>query len=117
MTCLYPENGGWWVIPESNSTDYDRMGEELSSEKMVNLPPVLAATGMLCAAPFEGAWWRVKVVSTVPELLVHYIDYGNSSVCRSGELRTLPSGLEEIPPLVISYYYVLFLMNESEYSY
>ncbi|PNF38229.1 hypothetical protein B7P43_G12388 [Cryptotermes secundus] len=55
--------------------------------------------GAMCAASYEGLWYRGKVTSVKPELKVFYIDFGNEEVCTPDEVKALPPPIMDIPPL------------------
>lgn len=61
--------------------------------------PCKLEVGALCAAFYEGLWYRGKVTSVKPELKVLYIDYGNEEVRTPDQLKGMPSSLMGIPAM------------------
>nr|CAD7429615.1 unnamed protein product [Timema monikensis] len=54
---------------------------------------------MMCAALYENEWYRARVVSDTPQLLLHYIDYGNTEECLLKNIRNLPLSVTNTPDL------------------
>ncbi|XP_063221647.1 uncharacterized protein LOC134530599 isoform X2 [Bacillus rossius redtenbacheri] len=67
--------------------------------KSPSLPLAKPEIGMLCAAMFEGEWYRACVLSVTPQLTVQYVDYGNVDICDPSELHQLPTSIVDLPPV------------------
>ncbi|KAJ9598956.1 hypothetical protein L9F63_010550 [Diploptera punctata] len=52
--------------------------------------------GIICAALYEGLWYRGKVTSVEPKLKVLYIDFGNEECCTLDQLRSVPDAVKNI---------------------
>ncbi|KAF0288972.1 Tudor domain-containing protein 1 [Amphibalanus amphitrite] len=82
-----------------------RMEEELN--KSVVSPATPAGfrgleTGQLCAALFEGRWYRGDV-RTVEDshYVIHFIDWGNSERVPPTGVTQLPASLQDVPPQAV----------------
>jgi len=56
--------------------------------------------GLVCCAPFEGAWYRVQIKKIVgKDAEVVFMDYGNRDMVTVEELKACPSSCAKIPAL------------------
>ena len=86
------------------------MMEQLSADlnthyRAANYPPFQAQTNQLCAGLFSGSgdWCRGFIESVSPDgsVHVHYLDYGNSEVLSSSQVRPLEDHFQRHPPMAL----------------
>jgi hypothetical protein len=101
---------------EATSGDAEKETEEETEEASAEpdaagaSPPGLAAPTMVpvkkgsyVAAPFDGAWYRAKVLATEGERAeVQFVDYGNIDVVEISRLHLLPSTHTKASPQAIA---------------
>lgn len=70
-----------------------------------NYPPFKAQASVLCAGFFSesGDWCRafIKSVNANGSINLHYLDYGNSKVCSSSQIRPLEKNFQKLPPMAL----------------
>ncbi|KAK6621481.1 hypothetical protein RUM44_001288 [Polyplax serrata] len=88
-----------WVLPSNKEQDYTLMHEYLMKNIhsfQIEKNPQL---GNLYGCLYEGEWYRAKVISLVPEIKIHFIDYGNTEKYNN-VFKLLPKKLNTMPGLV-----------------
>lgn len=68
-----------------------RIEAALAGAAAVSAPSFSPKAGQACAAPFDGAYHRAKVVALLPggKAEVFFVDYGNTAACALSETRPL----------------------------
>ena len=70
----------------------------------------------LVAAKFsaDGVWYRAKImkINSPTDILVHYVDFGNSESVTNQSIAALPSGISS--PALASEYHLAFLSAPSK---
>ncbi|XP_022805064.1 uncharacterized protein LOC111342268 isoform X2 [Stylophora pistillata] len=70
-----------------------------------NYPPFKVQANVLCAGFFSesGDWCRAFIngVNADGSINLHYLDYGNSEVCSSSQIRPLEKTFQKQPPMAI----------------
>lgn len=91
---------------ESLNALMDKLADHCTSAGRLSSGPeaVVVQQGSLCAAQFseDGVWYRARVVQTQPNVVVRYIDYGNTEIKNITELLTLPLQFTTLPAQAVS---------------
>ena len=78
----------------------DQLALHYSSASLLSSASAVAMQkGSLCVTKFseDGNWYRAKVVRTEPDVVVEFIDYGNTEVKKAAELFPLPPQFTSLP--------------------
>ncbi|XP_044735251.1 probable ATP-dependent RNA helicase spindle-E [Chrysoperla carnea] len=96
--------GHFWV--QNVGFQYDEILSEIGkilSKKLIPVTLANVVVGEIYAAPFEGAYYRVRCIGVIPLkngkycVQVFYVDYGNISDVPVEDLRILPPDLLNYP--------------------
>ncbi|KAG4076949.1 hypothetical protein HA402_015936 [Bradysia odoriphaga] len=89
----------FYIQMESDNSKLDEMWAALENASTWSALGEVVV-GQMCAALFEGSYYRAKVLSLGEGgALVHYVDYGNQSF--STDLRQLPENLKQLRHLAV----------------
>lgn len=83
-----------------------QLSEDLNSHyNGASYPPFQPQSNLMCVGLFSGSgdWCRAFIDSVTPDgsVLVHYLDYGNSEVLSSSQLRPLEKDFQQPPPMAL----------------
>ena len=90
--------------------DKVQMVEQLSVDlnahyNAASYPPFQAQANQMCAGLFSGSgdWCRgfINCINPDDSVRVHYLDYGNSEVLSSSQLRPLEEHFQQLPPMAL----------------
>ncbi|XP_031437204.1 tudor domain-containing 6 isoform X3 [Clupea harengus] len=97
----------FWVQTQKYADEFDQMMNDLtelyydpaSAEGLIRNPTI----GLFCAASSkDGSYYRGNVREIDgKQLLVYFVDYGNTEIVDSLSLRHLPSKYQRLPPLAL----------------
>ncbi|XP_062406192.1 tudor domain-containing 6 isoform X2 [Sardina pilchardus] len=97
----------FWVQTQKYADEFDQMMDALtdlycdpaSADGFVRNP----AIGLYCAAlSKDGSYYRANVCEVNgKQLLVYFVDYGNTEIVDSQSIRNLPSKYQMLPPLAL----------------
>lgn len=99
------ENQTFWCLPvdsEDLAKITSTMADVCDGPGHKCVAPEVVSAGSPCAALFsgDGLWHRAEVTGKDGDKLhVFFVDYGNTSTVSIAEVRELPCGLVETPPL------------------
>lgn len=78
----------FWAQKVDKVHEILRLSTELDKHK--NSPQLKPIVGAFCMAFYQGMWFRGKVTSLKPQIMVHYLDFGNEDPADLKDLKELP---------------------------